>query len=173
VYGAWEKDPSSSTILPPVGNEERLSEMPADFSVIYAYGVGARNILNTANNTYTHDMIGDPSIVINLTLSESELATIWNSTQVNNFFRMKNLTDFCPQYPSDSQCANIIPELEYRLTITANGQNHTVMLRQNYELNQGQDADIQKFKNIGSTIRGILSQEEEIKQLPKPEGGYA
>jgi hypothetical protein len=65
-----------------------------------------------------------------------------------------------------------MPEQEYRLTITANGQNHTVMLRQNYELNQGQDPDIQKFKNITSIIDGILLQKDEIRQLPKPTGGY-
>jgi hypothetical protein len=172
MYTSSEKPPPP-VILPPAPDGVNLSEMPDDFSVIYAYGVYAKNVLNTQNNTFTWDMVSDPPIIINLTLTESELATIWNATQENQFFSLKNLTDFCPQHPSPSQCTNIIPEQEYILTITANGEKHTVMLRQNYELNQGQDPDIHKFKNIGSTIRGILSQRDEIKQLPKPESGYA
>lgn len=161
-----------SEILQPNSDEESSSGLPDDFSVIYAYGYYAGNILNTVNNTYTHDMVGDPPVVINLTLSELEMTSIWNATQNNNFFRMKNLTDFCPQYPSSSQCANIIPEKESRLTVTANGQNQTVMLRQNYELNQGQDPDLRRFRNITATIDNILSQREELQDLPKPKGGY-
>ncbi len=170
IFSTSGKTPSSP-ISPPESGEES-SEMPADFSVIYAYGIYANNILNTANNTYTHDMVVDPPVVINLTLSDLELSTIWNSTKKNNFFELKNLTDFCPESPSFDGCVQLIPEKEYRLTITANGRNHTVLLRQNYELNQAQDTALQKFKNITAIIDGLLSQKEELKQLPKPRGGY-
>lgn len=170
LYSSSGKAPSS-VILPPNSHEQNLSMMPADFSVTYAYGIGARNILDTANNTFTHDMVVDPPIVVNLTLSREELSTIWNSTQHNDFFRLKNLTDSCP--PNNfGGCTEIIPEKEYKLTVTANGQTHIVMLRQNYELNQAQDIDLHKFKNITSTIDSILSQKEELKELPKPRGGY-
>jgi hypothetical protein len=170
IYGL-AGNATSPEILQPMPEPES-SALQDDFSVIYAYGYHMRNILNTVNNTYTHDMVVDPPVVINLTLSELELSTIWNAAQDNKFFRMKNLTDFCPLYPSSSQCANIIPEKEYRLTITANGQNQTVMLRQNYELNQGQDPDLRRFKNITATINSVLSQREELQDLPKPKGGY-
>jgi hypothetical protein len=50
-YGSGGKN-QSSIILPPISDGENFSEMPADFSAIYAYGISAKNILNTASNTY-------------------------------------------------------------------------------------------------------------------------
>lgn len=172
VYGTSAKVPSPS-ISPRISGEVNSSEMPSDFSLIYAYGVGEKNILNTSNNTYTYDMICDPPIQMNLTPSDSELSRIWSSVQENDFFELKNLTDACPAgSPSFDSCQTIIPENAYTLTIGANGQNHTVKLRQNYELNQGQDTDLHKFKNITTTIQSILSQKEELKNLPSPRCGY-
>ena len=54
-----------------------VAPTPGDssFNLIFRYGVGARNELNTFEGMYTKDMIMDPSITVNLTLSEEELKT--------------------------------------------------------------------------------------------------
>ncbi len=43
-----------------------------DFNIIFRYGVGAKNELDTFNGTYTWDMVVDPSITVNLSLSNKE-----------------------------------------------------------------------------------------------------
>jgi len=52
------------------------SDQP-DFNLIFKYGVTARNELNTFQGTYTKDMISDPSITVDLSLTEEELSRIY------------------------------------------------------------------------------------------------
>ena len=58
----------------------------SNFNLIFQYGVGARNELNTFEGTYTKDMIMDPPITVNLTLSKEELDIIYQKMIEINFF---------------------------------------------------------------------------------------
>ena len=59
---------------------------PSNFNLIFKYGVGAKNELNTFEGTYTKDMVMDPSITVNLSLSKEELDRIYKKIVEINFF---------------------------------------------------------------------------------------
>ena len=59
---------------------------PSSFNLIFKYGVRARNELNTFNGTYTKDMVMDPSITVNLSLSKEELDRIYQKMIKIDFF---------------------------------------------------------------------------------------
>ncbi len=49
----------------------------SNFNLIFKYGIFAKNELNTFDGTYTKDMVQDPSITVELSLSEEELDSIY------------------------------------------------------------------------------------------------
>ncbi|MFC1919116.1 hypothetical protein ACFLWW_04025, partial [Chloroflexota bacterium] len=58
----------------------------ADFNLIFKYGVMARNELDTFQGTYTKDMVADPPITVNLSLTEEELDRIHRKMLEIDFF---------------------------------------------------------------------------------------
>lgn len=49
---------------------------PEEFKLVFTYGYGTGSVLDTQKGTFTKDMILDPNITIQLTLSEQELDTL-------------------------------------------------------------------------------------------------
>ncbi len=75
------------------------TRLPAenDFSLVFKYGVGARNVLDTAQGTYTKDMIEDPPITIELKLTRDDLDRILAKTNDIDFWSYpKYLNMRCP-----------------------------------------------------------------------------
>ena len=62
-------------------SEPVISPDTRDFNLIFSYGVSARNVLNTFQNTYTEDLIMDGTITVPFVLKESQLQEI-NSRMV-------------------------------------------------------------------------------------------
>lgn len=62
---------------------------PDNFEIVFKYGVRTRNILNTSAGTYTKDLIQDPPVTTELTLTERELDTIWQLIQENGFYTLE------------------------------------------------------------------------------------
>ena len=44
--------------------------------LVFAYGHGGKNVLDTAKGTFTKDMIADPPLTVGLRLTEAELERI-------------------------------------------------------------------------------------------------
>ena len=127
------------------------------------YGVGAKNILDSENGTYTKDMILDPAITINLVLSERELDLIWKSIIDNDFY---NLTD-----QNAARASSVSPVYDYTLTVSADGYpEKTVRMA---DIWQGYTEDELRFFRITRTILDIVESKPVYKALPKPRGGYA
>jgi hypothetical protein len=57
-------------------NSSNLNDSTHTFSFILKYGVGAKNVINTFDHTYTKDLISGPDTSILLQLSSQELDTI-------------------------------------------------------------------------------------------------
>ena len=55
-------------ISPAKGSADNTPQ-ESDFNFIFKYGVSGRNTLDTFKGTYTKDMVLDPAITIELTLS--------------------------------------------------------------------------------------------------------
>lgn len=56
------------------------------FNLIFKYGIGMKNELNTFEGTYTKDMIMNPSITIDFSLSDEELNKIYKRMIKMDFF---------------------------------------------------------------------------------------
>lgn len=145
------------------------SSLPSDFSVVYAYGVYGKNVLDSTSGTISIDMVCKPPLVIDFVLSKQDMARIWNATMSNDFFTLPNMTDACP---SVAGCKMVTPEQDYSLSITANGQRHMVALTEIYELNHADDKNLEKFKAVSGTIQDILSHSPRLEGQPKPPCGY-
>ena len=68
---------SSTFII--VGMELQNPYIPprkGDFNLLFKYGVGAKNVLDTFDNTYTKDMVIGSPITIRLYLSDEEIEQI-------------------------------------------------------------------------------------------------
>ena len=136
---------------------------PEDLQIVFKYGVNTRNILNTSAGTYTKDLIQDPPITTELTLTKRELDTIWSLIQENGFYTLEE--------QSWARSHSIAPEYKYNLIVQAKGYPDTEItmtdLYHSYKPNE------EAFFNITKKIVSIIESKPEYKALPKPRGGYA
>ena len=86
---------------------------PDNFEIVFKYGVRTRNILNTSAGTYTKDLIQDPPVTTELTLTERELDTIWRLIQENGFYTLEE--------QSWGRSQSISPNYQHSLYVHAEG----------------------------------------------------
>lgn len=137
------------------------------FNLIFKYGVGAKNELNTFNGTYTKDMIVDPPITVDLSLSKKEMKTIYNKMAEINFF------DYPDQYtiliPPGEGVGMVTPHSTYYFKVE-NGSSVKELTWEDYITNRDEKAD--KLRELIKVIRDIVESKREYKALPVPKGGY-
>jgi len=140
-----------------------VPERPDDFEIVFKYGVGAKNILDTREGTFTRDMIVDTSITIQFTLTGRELETVWAYIQRNHFYELEE------QDPARAH--SVSPIVTYVLFVHAEGYPDKEVsmndLRFDYTL------DERRFFRITWKIRDIIESKPEYKSLPEPRGAYA
>ena len=149
--------------------EDRVAELqfvpnrPDDFEIVFKYGVNARNVLDTREGTFTKDLILDPSITIELTLTELELAIIWTNIHINDFYELEE---------QDINRGYVVqPATTYVLIVHADGypDREVSMNDITYNYNPSE----LRFFRIAWKIREIIESKPEYKALPEPRGGYA
>jgi len=141
--------------------------MPDDFGLVYSFGVGGKNTLDTKKKLYKADMICEPQIEINLELSHDDLYQIWDISHKNDFFALDDFMDNCDSF---GNCKQVTPEQITAVTITEEGKTHSVMHRDSY-ISKPNDG-YSKFQKITNTIQGILDKKPEIQSLPQLKCGY-
>ncbi|HWP52456.1 MAG TPA: hypothetical protein VNK07_00180 [Candidatus Binatia bacterium] len=141
--------------------------MPDDFGIVYSFGVGGKNVLDTKKMSYKADMICEPQIEINLELSHDELYQIWDAVHKNGFFELNDFTDNCDMF---GNCKQVTPEQQTTITITEGEKTHSVTHRDSY-ISKSNDG-YAKFQKIVNTIQGILDKKPEIQSLPQLKCGY-
>ncbi len=135
---------------PPAGNQ-------TNFNIIFKYGVGAKNELNTFNQTYTKDMVMDPPITINLKLSDSELMGIYQ--KINDLKLFDESTE-----PEEN--IMVTPCSSYYLKVQINSEQKEL----SWDDCQGKINE--KFQQFSTYIIQIIESKEEYKKLPTPRGAY-
>jgi len=133
-----------------------------DFNLLFRYGVGAKNELNTFEGTYTKDMVLDPPITVSLTLSEEELAQIRQKMIAIDFFNYPEgfplRTDFF-----------VTPRTDYYIEV----ENGSIVKEVSWNTNSMLENKVQD--NLGQLIdciTSIVEQKPEFKALPPARGGY-
>jgi hypothetical protein len=134
----------------------------SNFNLLFRYGVGAKNELNTFEDTYTKDMVLDPPITIKLTLSDAELEQIHQKMVQIGFF------NYPENFPLRTDF-EVTPRTDYYIKVE-NGSsvkevswNSNSMLENNIQNNLSQLVDL---------IRSVVEQKPEYKALPPARGGY-
>lgn len=128
-----------------------------NFNFIFRYGVGAKNELNTFEQTYTKDMIMDPPITIKFKLSNSELMGIYK--KINDLKLLEK-----NEKPTKNMLA--MPCSSYYLKVQIDSAKKEL----SWDNCRGKISD--RFQQFTNYIIQIIESKEEYKELPIPKGGY-
>jgi hypothetical protein len=137
------------------------------FNFIFKYGVTARNTLDTFHGTYTKDMVMDPAITINLTLSPQEMESIFQKMVEINFFSYPD--NFSVSVPEGEIKTQVAPYSTYFFWVDNGGKTKELLWHDKYT---NSDAAGDKLKELINFIRNIIESREEYKNLPEPSSGY-
>jgi hypothetical protein len=142
---------------------------PSDFNLIFKYGYGSinKNVLNTFNGTYTWDMVVDPPITIDFSLSDEDMDSIYQKMVEIDFFCYPD--EFKIPLPENGIVTISTPYNGYYFRVECNSR--VKELRWDDEIrNKNEDAGI--LRTLIRLIRDIIESKEEYKNLPPPRGAY-
>lgn len=139
-------------------------DMPADFGFALAYGIEARNEIDTFAGTFTKDMIEDPPVTTELRLSPDELGLIYR--------RMAEIK--IEDYPVDFRPADTGQGFgamydSYRLTMRAGGREYEILWD---DQNSSTAQEATALRQLFQDIRRMIEARDEYKKLPPARGGY-
>jgi len=138
-----------------------------EFNFIFKYGFSGRNTLNTFQGTFTKDMIFDPAITINLTLTAEEMKSIHDKMIDIDFFNYPD--KFSVIVPVGQAETRVTPYSTYFFKVTYNGRTKELLWHEKVT-NSEEKAD--KLRELIKLIRNIIESKEEYKKLPEPRSGY-
>jgi hypothetical protein len=135
-------------------------------NMIFKYGVGAQNILNTFECKYTKDLIFDPPVNTCLLLNTNELDTILNKILDIDLFA------FPDTFIIDDTTGTIgiiAPAYTYKLHI-----KYQTEIKEFYWKDEitNQNIEADKLRELFYLIIGIIQSKEEYQALPPAKGGY-
>lgn len=139
-----------------------IQNLTESFNLIFKYGVGAKNQLNTHNNTYTKDMITDPSITINLKITNQEKLNIIQKIDQINFY---NISSSFPIDPNKWQT----PQVDYYIKV----QNGSEIKEVNWNENSLIESNIKNnLDQLRLLLINTIEDKAEYKALPSQSAGY-
>jgi hypothetical protein len=163
--GCGKYIPEASTT--PAGGLNTPTLAQSNFNFIFKYGVTGRTTLDTYQGTYTKDMVMDPDITIELTLSQEEMDSIYQKMVEIDFFKYPD--EFSVSVPEGERKAEVTPYSTYFFQVTY-GEKTKELLWHDKIMNPDEKAD--KLKGLINIIINIIESKEEYKALPKANGGY-
>lgn len=139
----------------------------ANFNVIFKYGVGAKNILDSFQGTYTKDMILDPSITVPLSLSREEMDRIYQKMVEIDFFSYPD--KFSISVPPGELTGMVTPHSSYYFKVQYSSRVKELWWEDEIT-NKDEKAD--KLRGLIKLITDIVESKDEYKKLPRPRSGY-
>jgi hypothetical protein len=140
---------------------------PEHFNFIFKYGPMAKNVLNTFNGTYTWDMVIDPPVTINMTLTEDDLIRIFSKMIEINFFDYPEVF----VVPQKDVYGYVEPFDRYRFFVEYRGFKKTVKWNAG-AIYKKRNNEATALKELCNLIIEIIESKPEYKTLPKPRSGY-
>jgi len=137
------------------------------FNLIFRYGVGAKNELNTFDRTYTRDMVQDPSITVKLSLSEEEVDSIYQEMMEIDFFDYPDNFSIVP--PTSESRGIVTPYYSYYFKVQRDSGTKELWWEDEivYE-----DMKADRLRELINLIWDIVKSKDEYKALPELTGGY-
>jgi len=149
---------------------KQSAELPdtTNFNFIFKYGVGAKMVLNTFDTTFTWDMVVDPPIVINLSLSKKELNEIYKKITEIGFFDYPDT--FSIIIPPNSGGCYEEPYSSYYFKVKYDSVIKELWWEA--ELVEPKDKKAENLMELIMFIVNIIVSKEEYKKLPTPRALY-
>jgi hypothetical protein len=137
------------------------------FNFIFKYDVSGGNTLDTFKGTYTRDMILDPAVTIDMTLTADEMNTVQQKMLEIDFFNYPDR--FSIQLADNATITQVMPYPTYFFKVAYEGKTKELLWHAKH-VNADPPAD--KLKELINLIIGIIESKPEYQALPKPSGGY-
>jgi len=137
-------------------------EMPRDFAFKVAYGIGAKNEINTFDHTATKDLVTKGTATATIVFTEDELRTIYERMKEMDIMENKLLV------PEEKSCFQT-PYGEDNWEIKAAGQ--TVVHSWSGEYCEVTD-DARELIALRNYVADIVKGKMAYIELPEPVGGY-
>ena len=138
---------------------------PAITGLVFAYGVGAGNVLDTTRGTFTKDMITASPITIPMELSAGELARIYEKMDAIGFFSYPAVFTA----PVAAGGGEITPFVTYRFVAQTGAGSKVVEWA---DKAPSDDERARGLRSLARLIEGIIVAQPEYRKLPEPQGGY-
>jgi hypothetical protein len=132
-------------------------------NIIFRYGVGAKNELDTFEGTFTKDLVMNGRATTRMVLSQEELKTIQTELTEIGFF---SIPENFPSNPS----MTVDPQIDYCIIVQEANQTREV----NWCNNSLMETNIENnLMQMAAYLCDMIEQKPEYKALPPPNGGYA
>ncbi len=130
-------------------------------NIIFQFGTGAKNELNTFHGTFTKDLILDGTVTARLILTTEELEQIQQQIIEADFFSIPET------FPLKEQLT--LPDYSFYLMVN-NGANTTaVRWNNNSQIDSSTEV---RLNQLADFIISMISDKPEVKMLPPSKGGY-
>lgn len=156
--------------VPPAGDLNTPTvptPVQSDFNFIFKYGVTGITALDTYQGTFTKDMVLDPAITIELTLSQPEMDSVYQKMVEIDFWKYPD--EFSVSVPEGERKAEVTPYSTYFFQVTYAGKTKELLW---HDKIMNPDAKADKLKGLINLIINIIESKEEYKKLPAQHGGY-
>jgi hypothetical protein len=133
----------------------------SDFNLVFKYGVGGVNVLDTFTNKFTKDMIAAPSITVDFKLTQAEKASV--RQKINELGLLNRASEI--KTGTDTNVA-ITPCSNYYLKV----QDGALLKEISWDDCSGQI--IQAYRKFSDFMINLIESKKEFKDLPEVQGGY-
>lgn len=146
--------------------------MPADFGFSAAYGVAAKNQIDTFKGTFTKDIVSPskPNPTVQLRLTAGELGRLYSE------LASMHILDYPSQLPppEDRVAKNgtavvVMPSESYTLRIKAAGVEKVITWDDNANL---MTSEAKALRTWFRELENIIQSKPEYKAMPPAQGGY-
>jgi len=136
--------------------------------LVFSYGVGARNVLDTFSKTFTKDMIGDPPITIRMWLTEEENSRIEDKLNEIGFFDR----GFTKLAWGVGVIGEKTPYSTFYLKVQYGLQVKELKWADRYIFFKD-DKVMSDLNELNDLIQSIIMAKPEYQKLPEPRGAYS
>jgi hypothetical protein len=141
-------------------------EESQDITILFIWGVGGKNRLDTASASLTKDLVIDPAITVSFSLTQEEKLRILGWADSLGFFDLPD--HIAPPDTSDMGCIQV-PCSQYSLTVATSSRHHTSEWS---DCNCSPCAERDRALSLAQLVERLVQGKEEYRRLPKARGGY-
>lgn len=145
--------------------------VPEDFTLVFNYGAAPANRLDTRRGVFSKDMIVDPPVSTELSLTTAELDSVEERVREMDFLSLPD--EYRVEPPDSVDRAFFSPSTAFSFKLTLDGQRKVFTWRDNIQIaGDWRDPTAEAIRSLAGMIRRMIERKDAYKALPPPRGGY-